>query len=112
MRAPLSKTLYVLKLKTFKASKILWFSVIYLACWIFSYVLINGDVNIKYMVEYFISAWSFNGFIRPLYTWIFSLVIFFPVIGIIFFIERRKHVNVEKTYNNSLKRTHQKRRAP
>ena len=62
----------------------------YLICWILAYVLVNGDLNLKYIYEYFVAAWTFNGFVRPMYTWIVSVIIFFPTIGLISYLTRIK----------------------
>ena len=69
--------------------KVSFYFSIYIVCWVFSYVIVNGDLNIKYMVEYFKLAWSFNGFVRPTYTLILSTVTFLPVIGIIYFLSKK-----------------------
>ena len=68
--------------------KVSFYFSIYIVCWVFSYVIVNGDLNIKYMVEYFKLAWSFNGFVRLTYTLILSTVTFLPVIGIIYFLSK------------------------
>ena len=69
---------------------------IYLICWVFAYVLVNGDFNLKYMYEYFVLAWTFNGLMRPTYTWILSLMMFFPTIGLIWYIAKKKKSDNEK----------------
>ena len=72
-------------------NKTLIYLAIYLVCWVLSYVMVNNDFNINHMLEYFKLAWSFNGFVRPTYTLMLSLIIFFPIIGIIYFISMKKN---------------------
>ena len=74
-------------------NKIPTYLAIYIACWILSYVIVNNDFNVNYMLEYFKLAWSFNGLERPTYTQIISLIIFFPIVGIIYFTSRKKNNN-------------------
>ena len=71
-------------------SKIPTYLAIYIACWVLSYVIVNNDFNTSLMLEYFKLAWSFNGLERPTYTQIISLIIFFPTIGLIYFMLRKK----------------------
>ncbi len=72
-------------------NKISLYLVIYLVCWVLSYVIVNNDFNINHMLEYFKLAWSFNGFVRPMYTLMLSLIMFFPLMGIIHFTSRKKN---------------------
>jgi hypothetical protein len=74
-------------------TKLLLHFLFYLVCWILSYVMVNNDFNINLMVEYFKLAWSFNGFVRPTYTLILSLIIFLPITGIIYFISKKTNNN-------------------
>ena len=61
----------------------------YVTCWVLIYVLINQDLNMILAYEYFIMAWSFNGFIRPTYIWLLSNALFI-VIVFTYFVIRRK----------------------
>lgn len=80
---------WVLKLMP-TIKKILIFLLMYLVSWAFSFVVINGDFNFKYMVEYFALAWTFDGLMRPTYTWILSLVIFLPMLGVSLYMTRKR----------------------
>lgn len=43
-------------------------------------MVVNQDFNIELMLEYFFLAWTFDGFVRPYYIWLFSLSGFFLII--------------------------------
>jgi len=45
----------------------------YVISWTVSYVFING-LDFNNYFGYLELAWTFNGFVRPFYTWIGSLV--------------------------------------
>ena len=73
-----------------KIKKVLIFLFIYLVCWALSYVIVNQDFNIELLVDYFVLAWTFDGFVRPVYTWILSLLLFLPIVAIYWFVARKK----------------------
>lgn len=51
--------------------------IIYLVSWVIAYYFVNEGLHIKYMIEYFVSAWTFSGGERPAIVWFLSLAIFF-----------------------------------
>jgi len=57
----------------------------YIFCWLLMYVFINQDINIALAAEFFIQAWSFNGFVRPMYVWWLSNALF-VVVAIVYFV--------------------------
>jgi hypothetical protein len=61
----------------------------YIVCWLVGYVLINQDINLALAFDYFIQAWGFNGFVRPMYVWWASNVLFIVVAIIYLIIIRR-----------------------
>ena len=56
--------------------KILIIIPVYILCWLVMYVFINQDLNIALAFEYFIQAWSFNGFVKPMSIWWLSNILF------------------------------------
>ena len=67
----------------------LFLAIAYLVCWLIIYVLINKDLNIGLAFEYFTQAWSFNGFVRPMYIWWLSNLLFI-VTAITYFVIKRR----------------------
>ncbi len=65
-------------------------------CWTLSYVIVNGDLNLELLVEYFILAWTFDGLERPLFTWILSLILFVLIIVLYWVVIGKKRKHTEK----------------
>jgi len=61
----------------------------YLICWLLMYGLVNQDMNLGLAAEYFVQAWSFNGFVRPMYIWWLSNALF-VVVAIVYFVINRR----------------------
>jgi hypothetical protein len=61
----------------------------YAICWIGAYALVNGDLDGKLIVQYFVLAWTGNGFVRPTFTWLISLVAFSTVVVVWWILARR-----------------------
>ncbi len=79
------------------------FIAIYLVCWVLAYLIVNQDINLGLMMEYFVLAWTFDGFVRPFYTWAFSLLLLAPIAAVYRFILIRKereslsHLSIERS---------------
>ncbi len=69
--------------------KILFLVPGYIVCWLLMYVFINQDINLTLAAEYFVQAWTFNGFVRPMYVWWLSNALFVVVVVVYFVINRR-----------------------
>jgi hypothetical protein len=52
-------------------------------------------MDFELMVEYFVLAWTFDGFVRPGAVWVLSLILFFLVVGIYWVIAIRKGRDTE-----------------
>ncbi len=67
--------------------------VIYLLAWTVSYAFVlhsRGDgLNFSYFIQYFVLAWTFNGFELPTFILIFSIVGFLPVAAFIIILMRK-----------------------
>ena len=69
----LAQTLYAKTMNNILRKNLLILPFVYIASWIAAYVVINQDFNTKYMWDYFVLAWTFNGFIRPSVIWMLSI---------------------------------------
>jgi len=73
----------------------LFYFAIYLVCWVVAYIVVNGNINIQLMAEYFVLGWSFQGMERPMFSWLISLVIFTPIATVMIFKNRKKKINAK-----------------
>jgi len=80
----------ILSIKT-----LVFFLAAYFLSWVLSYVVVNGDLNIDYMWEYFVLAWTFDGFVRPVVTWLLSIVTFSVIVSVSWYAKRKKGSNAE-----------------
>ena len=71
-----------------KYRKALFLVLAYLGCWLLMHVFINQDLNLVLAAEYFVQAWSFNGFVRPTYIWWLSNPLFVVVVIVYFITDR------------------------
>lgn len=69
--------------------KVLFLLPTYAVCWLFMYLLTNQDLNLELAAEYFIQAWSFNGFVRPMYIWWLSNALF-VVVATVYLVTNRE----------------------
>jgi hypothetical protein len=57
--------------------------IIYACCWVVAYFAIfasNGDFDPRYLVSYFVMAWTFSAGEIPSFIWLVSLALFSIVI--------------------------------
>ncbi len=66
---------------------------VYLAAWTASYAVISvsrGDgLDFTHLFEYLRLAWTFSGGELPSFIWLFSIVAFLPLAGLVVFLLRR-----------------------
>jgi hypothetical protein len=60
----------------------------YLVAWTVSYVVVMG-ADFRYYVQYFVLAWTFNGFEIPAFIWPFSVVLCVPLTLLVVFLLKR-----------------------
>lgn len=56
------------------------------------YVLINQNLNVGLAFEYLTQAWSFSGFVKPMYIWWLSNALFIATV-IIYTLVRKRGAN-------------------
>ena len=61
----------------------------YAICWVFAYSIMNEDLDGELMLQYFVLAWTGNGFVRPTVTWLLSVVAFSCVLLVWWALVRR-----------------------
>ena len=66
----------------------------YIICWTLAFVLtflFGGDVpDFRLYFKYLVDSWTFNGFERPTFVWLFSLILFLPVASLVFALAIRR----------------------
>ena len=61
----------------------------YFIAWTASYIFITQSLDFRYYAEWFVLAWTFQGFEMVGFTWLFSLIAFVPLAALAIFQMRR-----------------------